>query len=272
MLSSTTFQNPQGRSLTLPLWETTSGYTIENIEGLDPVKATIVTSDVATIDGTEYQASSTDQRNIVITIGLSATARQSVKQLRQALYGYFTPKMPITLSFTDDDGSLVSIYGRVESMISPIFAKEPTATISILCFDPYFYNPQQQSLTGAASTSLDEKVLDYVGTAPTGFVFNMQINRSLNSFTIYQTEESGQIRYMEVIHPFVLGDEVTVSTIPGSKFLRLSKAGLWSSILYAQGPGFTWGEFQPGQNKIRVAVEGANIPYTITYTEKFGGL
>ena len=171
-----------------------------------------------------------------------------------------------------DDGSIVDIAGRVESFESPLFSNEPKVDISIICFDSDFIDSTSVTLSGSTVSSTAETHLDYEGTIETGFVFVLHVNRSLTEFTIYNRPPDNNPRVLDVAAAMVSGDTLTISTINGSKSVLLTRSGITTSLLYAMSSQSSWVDFQPGDNYFRIYATGAAIPYTITFTPRYGGL
>lgn len=275
MLDKVEVITDQGVLLTLPLQDTSEGYSVQDIEGLDPVKATIVSSAFAQMDGEQYQSSRREKRNIILTLGYEPDfVVGTVQELRKRLYGIFMPKSRVLLRFYQDDEPMVQIYGRVESLDSPKFVKEPTAVISLLCFDPDFIDPVPVVLTGNTTASTTETAYDYPGTVEAGILFKLLVNRNVNEFTIYHRPPDDSLRSLEFSSatPLVAGDVLTISTVPGNKFVTLTRGGVNTSFLYGVSPQSNWISLFPGSNKLRIFAEGAGIPYRIEYITKFGGL
>ncbi len=264
----------QGALLNLPLEDLDHGFLLENVEGLDPVKATITSSSFAQLDGSQYQSSRREERNIKLTISLvpDFSANESVRDLRRRLYAYFMSKAAVDLRFYDTDDSVAYISGRVESFETNLFSAEPAVDISIICFDPDFYNPVPVHTTGNTVSNTDEIMISYDGSVETGFLFTLNVNRAMTAFTIYHRDPSGALRQMDFAGTLQAGDVLTISTVQGDKFARLLRGGVQSSFLYGVSPQSAWLELQPGDNFIRVYATGAGVPFTTDHTEKYGGL
>ena len=71
MLNRIEIQKKDGGVLTLPIYDATN-FQIKDIQGLDPVKANIVTSNFANIDGGQFQSSRREMRNLVIKLGIDS--------------------------------------------------------------------------------------------------------------------------------------------------------------------------------------------------------
>lgn len=264
-----------GALLTLSLEDISNGFLIKSIDGLDPVKANLVFTSFAQLDGVQYQASSRGERNIVMKLGYEPDfVNNTVASLRDRLYSFFMPKSQIKMRFFDDLGRTVDTSGIVETMESPLFSKEPEATISIICPDPDFYDLDPTSFAGNSTSSSAWITHNYQGTVETGFLLQLNINRTIRNFSLKRQLTDGTVNTLNFTSPsdLVSGDAVKISTIPGNKFIKLVRSSNEISVLYAMSPVSTWPFFKPGTNQVKVEAAGAAIPYTISYTKKYGGL
>jgi hypothetical protein len=273
MLVKVEVRGAQGNLLVLPLEDIFEGLLVEEIEGLDPVKATIVSSSFATVDGSQYQSSRRESRNIKIKLGLEPDpAVDTVRSLRKSVYDFFMPKAPVDLRFFMEDGLTVNISGRVETCDATMFTEEPSVDISIINFDPDFQNLTPTSLSGNTTSTETETLIAYPGTVETGVLFTLNVNRSISEFTIYHRSPSGTIRSMDFSAPLVTGDVLKISSVTGDKGATLTRTSVTSPIMYGVSPQSSWLELSAGDNHIRVYAEGAAIPYTIDYVTRYGGL
>lgn len=273
MLSRVEVHTRQGNILDLPLDDPSSGLVVTDIEGLDPVNATLVSSNFAGTDGEQFHSARREKRNIKLKIGLEPDyVTTSVKDLRKRLYAYLMPKSEVMLRFHSTDGSPVDIWGRVESNQSPQFVQEPAADISIVCFNPDFFDPTIITIPGMSTDLGTETPILYDGSVETGFLFNMNVDRTLGEFTIYHRPPDGSLRIVDFAAPLVAGDQLLISSVTGAKGAFLTHLGSDSSVLYGISPQSPWLELEPGENRIRVYATGAGVPYTIQYTTKYGGL
>lgn len=274
MLETVEVRTPQGTLLELPLMGVVSGYNITNIEGLDPVKATLVSSGFANMDGEQYHSSRRETRNIVLTISLEPDyTTSSVQDLRKGLYDFFMPKSLANLRFVMDDGLEADIQGRVESFETPLFTQDPEVAISLICFDPDFYDADPVVMAGSSVNNSTENVINYGGSVETGVLLELNINQTISAVTIYHRDPAGTLTSMDLQAPMINGDVVKISTVVGDKYARKTTGGTESSALYAISPQSNWFELQPGENTIRVyTTSGTPIPYTLTYLTRHGGL
>ena len=273
MLTRVEVVTPQGAVLDLPLGDISSSLQIESIEGLDPVKATIASSSFAQLDGAQYQSSRRETRDIKLRISFRPDyALTTVKALRAELYRFFMPKSQVNLGFFSDDDSGVRIHGYVESFETSLFTKEPAVDISVHCLDPDFYDPTPVVVDGMSTASEDELTFVYDGNVETGFLLNFSAGRVVTEFNLYNRPENGELQSLEFASYLDLTDEFELSTIPGDKYATRTQGTSRRSVLYGVSPQSVWLKLFPGINNIRLYEDGEPFSYTITYTNRYGGL
>lgn len=270
-----------GKLLYLPvLTDDASGFTVRNVDGLGPVRAEIVTSTFAMLDGSNFQASSVDNRNIVITVGLeSYHGSLTVKDLRDKIYSVFMPKNKVDLAFYDH--SLATnqtkeyvTSGYVESCEPNIFSQDPEIVISIICPNPFFYDPAETLFQGTSTQTTDMSDVDYAGSSDNGFYLRMPItDAAVRSIIIYRMLPSGLVEtYALRYAQYQVGDVLEVSTTHKAKTVTITRNNTKFSILHAVDPVSVWLELAPGINKFRVYTDVGAMPYDLRYTVRHGGL
>jgi hypothetical protein len=225
IFTSVEITNEQGATLTLPL-DDSGDYLIKDIAGLDPVPAQIVTSSFAGQDGEEEQSSRRGKRNVIFKLGYNAP---NVRALRQQLYGFFMPKTHVTMRFYAEDLDMlyVMIDGTIETFTSPMFAKDPEATISIVCGEPDFKDPEATAWNNATVTTSSQWLLTNASTVETGFVMSVNVSASIAGVTIHhRTTSGGPLNDLIFTSPLISGDVLTISTVPGDKFVTRTRAGV----------------------------------------------
>lgn len=274
MLTMLEVRNSQGALLSLPLEDISDGLILAEVEGLDPVKATLVSSSLAQLDGEQYHSARREARNILLHLDLEPDyITDSVRDLRKRLYAFFMPKSEVQLRFYMSDDLTVNIMARVETFDSEMFSKEPKMVSSLMCYDPDFIDLDPVLIEEMTTETTDELLVEYDGTVETGIFFQLLVDRALSEFTIYHRLPDNSIRSLEfAAAPLEDGDVLTINTISGSKGATLLRTGITTSVLYGVSPQSSWIELQPGENYIRVYAEGDEIPFEITYSNRYGGL
>lgn len=273
MLTKVEVRTSLGGLLTLTLNDSSNGYVVADIQGLDPVNATLVSSSVANFDGGQYQSARREARNIIFKLDYDVNwAAQSIRGLRTALYQFFPPKGQVNLRFFLSDGETVEIDGIVEYHQTVLFAQEPTTDISIMCFDPDFVELDEITVEEETVSDSDEFLIEYTGTVETGILFTLLVDRVVDEFTIYHRPGDNQVRTFEFTADLEADDILRINTNKGLKEVILTRDAMESSLLYAKSPQSAWIELLPGDNYIRVLATGDPIPFTIVYKPRHGGL
>lgn len=175
MITKIDIKSVVGGDLELPL-QGISSYQVVDIQGLQPVPASIVTSKFANVDGSFFQNAKGEERNIVLTLRSSPdySSNETVGETRRALYPWFAPKTNIEFKVTSDDFATVIAYGWVESFETNIFSRDPEFQISIICPDPYLYAETNVVVTEETFDSRGDSLgyfLPNPGDVPVGFDF-----------------------------------------------------------------------------------------------------
>jgi hypothetical protein len=278
VLTTIEARSRQGNLLSLPLEDDSSGLRVAKVEGLDPVKASLVSSGFANSDGEIFQSSKRETRNIKFNIELDPDPESgdTVRDLRKKLYRFFMPESEVRLTFVLEEGLDVDIVGRVESCETDHFSQEPAVDISIICFDPDFVDPTPIVVNdGMFTSNADPTVIDYEGTVEVGVVITLgPIVQEIPDFVLYHTLPNDEVRTLEFDNiTLEVGDTLTISTVFGSKGASLTRAGTSSSALYGISPQSNWITLEPGENQLKLysSVAGGS-PWAVEYVNKYGGL
>jgi hypothetical protein len=274
MITVVEVRNPQGELLTLTLGDSNVGILIEDIEGLEPVSASISSSTYANLPGVQYQSSRREQRDIVLKLELEPdyVTNQTVRDLRRILYRFFMPQSPVFLRFLLSDQPDVNIAGRVKDFGNPFFAKDAKVNIPIVCFDPDFLQVYDEGFSGSTTSGTTETAVDYEGTVDTGVIFTLNVNRSMSDLTLHNRLPDNTQQTFNFVAPMVSGDILTISSVAGAKSVMLTHAGVPDSILYGMELPSDWITLSLGTNYFRASASGAAVPYTVAYTPRYGGL
>lgn len=273
MLSRVEIQNSLGDTLALPLADTSGGYLVKDISGLDPVKATLVSTTIAQIDGAQLQSTRRETRNITMRLGFVPNFYTTdVRSLRQNLYGFLMPKSLVTLRFFFDEVLYAVTVAAVETFESSMFSVDPEVNVSLICYDPDFYAPTTTTFNGTTVIGTSSNAIQYDGTSDAGFVLTLSPNASIADFAITVTHPDNKVLTLDLAASLLSGDTVVVNTIPGSKAATLTRSSSSSSLLYAVSPLSIWMGLSPGQNLFRVSSTVSGMPYSLVYTKKYGAL
>lgn len=251
---------------------------VRNIDGLDPVKASVNTSPYGAVDGASYVGSSVMSRNIVITLHPNPDwSTWTYESLRRLIYSYFMPKRLTKLVFYSDDMPPVQISGYVDDVQVNQFSKDPEIIVSIICPDPYFTSLDPVIITGqAVRPRLGHTDIDYKGSIEAG------INVKVTSVAApYPTDIAIQIGNPSITY------FATVATVDPTKYFQMSSVptrkfvqnvdintGVISNLLSKVHikEGSEWPTLQPGDNEFSVITDSGTQDWELTIFERFGGL
>lgn len=171
MLSFVEVINPLGKVLTLPIGSSKGGIYVDDITGLDPAEATIVSSNFANLDGARFQSSRTEKRTIVLHLGLDPDySSMDPDSIRHTLYEWFMSRENVELQFVFTQGYRKIIRGIVSDFNAPRFSKDLKADITVICFDPFFYDEQERVFRGNTVNNASNSIVKYTGNSRTGFI------------------------------------------------------------------------------------------------------
>lgn len=253
---------------------------IRNIDGLEPVKAEITSTQLASGRGEIPQGSTVGKRNIVLTLGFNPdwAGGQTISTLRQMLYRYFMPEQWCKLRFFSDYLPTVDIEGKCESVQPNIFSPDPEMQISILCHKPDFIEIDSTIYSGTVDDGSIELEFEYLGSVDAGF--ELRIDRSASNIAYTGPVE---ITLKSPIEPQVFS--IDPVTIDGSKYFKLSTVPGFkraqnvatldahlTNLLSAVDDLSVWPQLKPGMNVLSVAAAEDDQQWTFAYFNRFGGL
>lgn len=230
-------------------------------------------------DGALYSGAQATQRNIVLTVSL--LKKDGLPVLRDRLYSFFQRGEPGTITVQDGGIERQATY-YAESVTVEGEGPVRTATISLICPDPLFYDTED-SYTGMASF---DKLIEF------DFWFNEDFaveekNQDLIKAIYNDSVEVGmQIRYTAagtVVDPVLEdvgrglslaiettmepGDEILIDT--GKKTVTRTRNGEQTNLINAFTWESEWLMLKPGDNLFKFsAAEGTELLSTVIITRK----
>lgn len=254
-------------------------YQITNIQGLTPSGATINTSGAGIVDGTFYNSSYVNQRNIVITVVPEGNAERA----RLNLYRYFQPKRKIRLFFKTETRD-VYIDGYVESFEGSLYSEKQTFQISVICPQPffteisptivyqsfvhdYFTFPFSTPEEGIILSSIDSNGIAEVvneGDETTGFVITLEATSNVIEPTIYNKTTRETFTFQDEL---LKGDVVVIDTRRGQKTIIKKRASTTTNLINNITKDSRWITLAPGQNDLTYSCiygeQNLNVSYSV---------
>lgn len=275
MIKSITVTNYLGDSIKLDLANPEpSGFAVTSITGLGPGKANVNTTEISTTDGGLYNSARVPVRNIVLS--LRYLWSDSIEEARHRSYKYFPLKHKVHL-LIETDTRQSEIEGYVESNEPTIFSSEESTDISIICPNPFFYSVtsattvfsgiepvfefpfSNESLSAPLlemsiiRQNMDETIF-YDGDVETGIIMTISASGSATGITIYNigTREIMRIDTDKLAsitgYGVMAGDQITISTEPGNKYIHLLRNGVTTNILNCLDRDSAWFKLSKGEN------------------------
>jgi hypothetical protein len=243
-----------------------SPWVLVDITGLYSFENDVATNDNTMTDGAVYLGSTTKKRNIVMTI----RDKSDHKANRQILYTLFKSKSIGKLIYKENDEERMIEY-RVESADIDGTKNSRTATVSLICPDPFFkdlydidiqmagwasdFEWQHEFIDGGeefgtrVKSSLkeidNESAADHIGITAT-----MTFDGSVTNPSLLLVEQGQKIQVGTSSHPLnlVVGDIITITTSTYHKNVYLTHNGVQTSV----------NEFLSEDSQFMQLVHGAN--------------
>ena len=245
----------------LELTHCESDYQILSIDGLNPPQATINRSKIVGLDGSKFNSSRVEDRNIVILVKLNG----DVEANRLKLYQYFNTKQWCKLYYKNRNRD-VYIEGYVETMEVSPFTKDETVQISIICPEPYFKSAQAIIDDVSKITSMftfpfaidsgDPIEFSAIENSRVTNVYNESESETGLTITITVGGPVSKIKlvdvvnneWLELIRNFIQNDIITINTNRGQKSIKLTRNGVDYNIFASMTRGSTFFQLEIGDN------------------------
>lgn len=252
-------QNVKNEMITLTQDE--SNYQVFQVDGLNPPKAQINLSQIAGLDGSQFNSSKLETRNIVIYIKLNG----NIEKNRLYLNTFFSTKHKCKIFYKNESRN-VYIEGFVESNQYTSFTNNEIVQVSIICPNPYFKNVDEivDDISKAIAafhfpfainigdpipfSTLDTSKTTNVyndSESETGVIIEVDFYGSVNTLLIRNTEtgEAFTLNY-----PFKSNDQIIIDTNKGEKSITLIREGSKYNIFTAIRKGSTFFQLSIGDN------------------------
>lgn len=217
----------------LELTQNEDKYQVLSVKGLNPPNAQINRSTVAGLDGSKFNSSKLEERNIVITLKLNG----DIETNRINLYNYFNTKQWCKIYYKNESRD-VYIEGYVETCECDLFTNNEIMQISIICPNPYFKGMEE--IVDDISKSIAAFEFPFAIDS-TGIEFSRIDNSKITNVYNNSESETGVIIVIDVLnncdkiqiknvstgetftlnYNFLEDDKITIDTNKGSKSISL---------------------------------------------------
>lgn len=228
-----------------------NGYLIKNSAGLGPTTRNDVVIGFDTT-GIPIKSSIASKREVVLRIQLTPKLGQSTSGLRDEIYKFLDKS--VLMSLMNGAEVVGNSPGFIKNVDVVHFAAQPEIQITIECEDGYFYAPEALEMP-LALLGYEQPVLTYEkGTAPTGFQLEFTVTFPNTFFQIFNHSKfwhagRGDVtNIFKVTYPMVVGDKITLSTVPTDKRITLLRGVTEFDLAGYLNAGAVWPLLYPGVN------------------------
>lgn len=261
-------------------------YIVAKVEGLNPPKAQINTSNIAGMDGALFNSAKVETRNIVLTV----LPQSPVEKNRLALYKYSQVKQWCKIYYSNGAVS-VQIEGYVEAIEGSLFDRPQSFQISIVCPQPYFeslheiYNDISSLVANFEFPFAIEKegiefsyinhdalaTVTNVGDTETGILIYITARGQVKNPIIYGNNTGGSMKLNITLAD---RDQVIINTNSGERSVKLISGVTETNIIDKLQSGAEWFVLSPGENIFTYdADEGADLMSIVfRHRTKYGGV
>lgn len=250
-----TLENERGNQLVFN--ELGGPFTIDEIQGLSPAPATINTSEVALLDGQQFNSAKVQMRTLSIAFYIEYDAAEN----RIAAFRVCRPKHKIRAYYVSETRD-VYIDGYVESVDVDYFERKQVCTVTILCplsywrvaqavidemsnVTPMFHFPFTATGTAPDDTYLVYGLIDQLasvevensGEVETGLIIELLARGRVTNPKVYDYETGD---FIGLNYTMQEGDLITIDTMAGEKSVTLLRNGVKSNIFNSLMKGITW--------------------------------
>lgn len=271
----------------LELTQNESDFQIVSVAGLNPVNAQINRSTIAGLDGSKFNSSKLEDRNIVITLKLNG----DVEANRIRLYRYFSTKQWCKVYYKNSSRD-VYIEGYVETCECDLFSASELMQISIICPNPYFKALEEIVDDISKIIAMFEFPFSIEDPIPfseidlskvtnvqnnseieTGVIIEIEFLKNINKLLIRNTD-TGQT--MTFNYAFKENDFLKIDTNKGSKSLKLIRNAQEINIFSALTKTSEFIQLTVGDNYFSyLADDGENddgVSITFRHYTLYGGV
>jgi hypothetical protein len=268
-----------------------SPFLLADCDGLYGIENNVSVSDNTMTDGATYQGSVAKRRNIVLTLKTKENHRLG----RYELYQLFSQGTKGTLTYVED-GTERAINYYVEKIDVDSVKNVRTATVSLICPDPFFEATSDKELTMAGWESDWEFAHEFVSTGEEfghrvqekiktidntsgakgiGLTIEIYANGQITNPQITHIESGEFIKVGTTSNPLnlVSGDVLTITTQINNKKVKLTHGGTTTEINEYLDEDSEFIQLQAGLNDIGYSAESGedNMTVKLIYREKYLG-
>ena len=246
----------------LKLTQNESKYQVIEITGLEPPQAIINKVRAANRDGSIFNSSFLEERNIVLTVLLAG----EVEKNRLKLYDILGTGEYCKIYYSNDSRN-VYCEGHVEAIETDLFSQKQEIQISIICENPYLYDLNQIYVdiskafnnfefpfaiekAGREIAIINEnrhaEIINSGVTTGLEMTLYTPIQDAVVSNPVIYNAKTGE--FLKINTDIQYGEVVVVNTTKGKKSIKKIINGVEQNIINSLETGSTWHQLNSGHN------------------------
>ena len=280
-------------NLTATFGRYTEPFFLEDCDGVYEVSNNVSTSDNTMTDGATYLGSVTKLRNIVLTLRDRPSGDH--RENRTLLYNLFKPKSAGTLTYKEDDIERQIDY-YVESVSIGGTERSRQATVSLICPDPFFVDPDEITVIlagwdaqfefehefvdggeelGVRVQELSKTIENTSAAENIGLTITIEAEGAVTTPTVthVEQEESITVGTDDMPYTMAMGDKIIITTGTNNKHVYEVVDGVQTEINEYLTEDSEFFQLMSGDNTIGFsAVSGEdNMIVTVSYQYRYLG-
>lgn len=223
---------------------------LESISNLSRVQNSLYLGEFSR-EGGYYQGRRRQQLNPVFNFRIQPDYANDImaSDIREMLYDMFLEPSRdsdmVTVHLVDDRKPTRLVTGYTETIEAEIFAKELRAQVSLLTTDNYLRSVDETSVVESGGLGWFHPIIDYEGSADTGFKFDINVLQNTPVITIKGDRET-----IVLDGPWSVGNKLTVNTQEGFRTIYMRPSGV-EDLGSMTGPS-RWIQLRKGVNELDI--------------------
>lgn len=236
--------------ISISLTDSFSPWLLQSCEGIYEVSNKITTSENTMNNGSTFQGSNARERNIILVLRDRPEADHQAN--REYLYSVFKPRSVGKFTY-QENGIIRMIDYYVESILIDAAKRSRTATISLICTNPFFQAPDESIVKiagwnayfqwphefpaegeefGARSNERLKEIDNSTAADGIGITITVEANGPVTTPTIYQVEQGNEITIGTDSNPLYLyaGEKLIITTHTNNKHVYMVREGVKTEI------------------------------------------
>lgn len=246
-------------------------YWLKSVEGLGELDVDVESEKSASQDGELYRGATANKRNIVIKATVVPPDKKTHAEIRDKFFAFFVPRESGMLYIYDGNAPTKKIEYKTENCEFEMDGVFRVVTLSLICPDPTFKAPVDETAAMAEITGLIEWPMELkaefeVGIKESSLMATVVNDSSVTRGMTITFKASGEVvnpgllevgrqESLRILTTMHADDIITVTTGHGKKRVKLTRGIEETNINNLWEFGGTWLQVEPGKNVYRYTAD-----------------